>query len=84
MASKGVEPLPSMRGSALARGCDRDGRVVLPLARQVAVWTGLRVRADAVPLELGEVHTRRLLHVLLERRLEVRLLRHLVRVKGEG
>jgi len=32
-----------MRGSALARGCGMGGRVVLPLARAAAVWTGLRV-----------------------------------------
>ena len=43
MASKGVGPLPGMRGSTLAHGCDRDGRVVLPLARAAAVSTGLRV-----------------------------------------
>ena len=44
MASKGVGPLPRRRGSALARGCERGGRVVLPLARAAAVSTGLRVR----------------------------------------
>ena len=32
-----------MRGSALARGCGRGGRVVLPLARAAAVSAGLRV-----------------------------------------
>ena len=30
---------------ALARGCERGGRVVLPLARAAAVSTGLRVHA---------------------------------------
>ena len=44
MASKGVGPLPRMRGSALAHGCDRDGRAVLPLPRAAAVSAGLRVR----------------------------------------
>ena len=43
MASKGLGPLATMRGSALAHGCGRGGRVVLPLARAAAVWTGLRV-----------------------------------------
>ena len=43
MASKGLGPLPTRRGSALARGCGMGGRVVLPLARAAAVWTGLRV-----------------------------------------
>ena len=33
------------RGSALAHGRGRGGRVVLPLARAAAVSTGLRVRA---------------------------------------
>ena len=33
MDSKGLGPLPRKRGSTLARGCDRGGRVVLPLAR---------------------------------------------------
>ena len=40
-----VGPLSRRRGSALAHGCARDGRVVLPLARAAAVSTGLRVRA---------------------------------------
>ena len=48
MASKGVAPLPRMRGSALAHGCDRDGRVVLPLARAAAVSTGWSVRVRRV------------------------------------
>ena len=43
MASKGLRPLPRRRGSALAHGCGRDGRGVLPLARPAAVWTGVRV-----------------------------------------
>ena len=44
-ASKGLRPLHRMRGSALARGCGRGGRVVLPvpLARAAAVSTRLRV-----------------------------------------
>ena len=46
MASKGLGPLPRMRGSALAHGCGRGGRVVLPLPRAAAVSTGLRVRRD--------------------------------------
>ena len=44
MASKGLGPLPRRRGSALAHGCGRGGRVVLPLARAAAVSTGLMVR----------------------------------------
>ena len=44
VASKGLGPLPRRRESALARGCGRGGRVVLPLARAAAVSTGLRVR----------------------------------------
>ena len=43
LASKGLVPPPRRRGSALAQGCDRSGRVVLPLARAAAVWTGVRV-----------------------------------------
>ena len=42
MASKGLGPLPRRRGSALAHGCGRGGRVVLPLARAAAVSTGLK------------------------------------------
>ena len=44
MASKGLGPLPRRRGSALTHGCDRSGRVVLPLARAAAMSTGLRIR----------------------------------------
>ena len=44
MAAKGLGPLPRRRGSALAHGCDRGGRVVLPVARAAAVSTGVRVR----------------------------------------
>ncbi len=40
VASKGLGPLATIRGSALAQGCGRDGRVVLPLARAAAMWTG--------------------------------------------
>ena len=43
VASKGTGPLPRRRGSALAQGCDRGGRVALPLAKAAAVSTGLRV-----------------------------------------
>ena len=43
VASMGLGRLPRRRGSALAHGCDRCGRVVLPLARAAAVWTGVRV-----------------------------------------
>ena len=42
MASKRLGPLPRRRGSALAHGCGRGGRVVLPLARAAAVSTGLK------------------------------------------
>ena len=41
-------PLATMRGSALAHGCDRGGRVVLPLARAAAVSTRLKVRGRRV------------------------------------
>ena len=54
-ASKGLRPLHRMRGSALARGCGRGGRVGLPLARAAVLSTGLRVRAVRgllVPLDL--------------------------------
>ena len=44
VASKGLGPLPRRKGGALAHGCGRSGRVVLPLARAAAVSTGLRVR----------------------------------------
>ena len=45
MASKGVGPLPRRRGSALAHGCGRGGRVELALPRAAAVSTSLRVLA---------------------------------------
>ena len=45
MASKRLGPLPRRRGSTLALGCGRGGRVVLPLARAAAVSTGLSVRS---------------------------------------
>ena len=51
VASKGLGPLATIRGSALAHGCGRGGRVVLPLARAAAVSTGLRVLG--LPLRLG-------------------------------
>ena len=57
VASKRLGPLPRRRGSALAHGCDRCGRVVLPLARAAAVSTGLRVpeaeETDAHEVEDG-------------------------------
>ena len=53
VASKGMGPLPRRRGSALAQGCDRGGRVALPLARAAAVSTGLRVLAREVRI-VGE------------------------------
>ena len=45
MASKGPGPLPRRRESALAHGCGRGGRVVLPLARAAAVSTRSRLRS---------------------------------------
>ena len=44
VASKGLGPLPRRRGSALAHGCGRDGRVVLPLARAAVISTGVGVQ----------------------------------------
>ena len=63
VASKGLAALPRTRGSALAHGCGRGGRVVLPLARAAAVSTGLRV-----PLLAGHpvVLQRRVLHLRLD------------------
>ena len=52
MDSKGLGPLATMRGSALAHGCGRGGGAVLPLARAAAVSTGLRVRLDDDVLDL--------------------------------
>ena len=46
VASKGLGPLATMRGSALAHGCGRGGHVVLPLASPAAVSTGSRVLAQ--------------------------------------
>ena len=40
VASKRLGALPRIKGSALAHGCGRGGRVVLPLARAAAVSTG--------------------------------------------
>ena len=45
VASKRLGPLPRIKRAALAHGCGRGGRVVLPLARAAAVSTGLRLRA---------------------------------------
>ena len=63
MASKGLGPRPRRRASALAHGCGRGGRVLLPLARAAAVSTGLRV-----PLLAGHpvVLQRRVLHLRLD------------------
>ena len=63
VASKGLGPLPRRRASALAHGCGRGGRVVLPLARAAAMSTGLRV-----PLLAGHpvVLQRRVLHLRLD------------------
>ena len=43
---KGLAALPRTRGSTLAHGCGRGGRVVLPLPRAAAVSTGLRVQPE--------------------------------------
>ena len=43
VASKRLGPLPRRRGSALAHGCGRGGREVLPLVRAAVISTGLRV-----------------------------------------
>ena len=48
VATKGLGPLPRRRGSAVARGCNKGGRAVLPLARAAAVSTRLRVQAELV------------------------------------
>ena len=49
---KKLAALPRTRGSALARGCGRDGRVLLQLATAAAVSTGVRVQhaVDVVPV----------------------------------
>ena len=64
MASKGLGRLPRRKGSELAHGCGRGGRVVLPLPRAAAVWTGLRLRRSpaAVGARHGEVAARPLAH----------------------
>ena len=56
MASKGLGPLATMRGSALARGCGRGGRVVLPLPRAAAVSTGWRVQEERAAPTATAVH----------------------------
>ena len=63
MAATGLGPLPRKRGSTLAQGCDRGGRVVLPLARAAGVSIGLRVLLDGgeecdgrAPGVVGELH----------------------------
>ena len=48
VASKGLAALSRRRGSALAHGCGRSGRVVLPLARAAAISTGSAVRLEEV------------------------------------
>ena len=55
VASKGMGPLPRRRGSALAHGCGRGGRVVLPLPRAAAVSTGLSVHEAVVHEHEGQV-----------------------------
>ena len=45
-ALKGLGPLLRRWGSALAHGCGRGGRAVLPLARAAALWTGSRVQGQ--------------------------------------
>jgi hypothetical protein len=51
VAAMGLGPLPRRRGSALAHGCDRSGRVVLPLARAA----GLRAPIMRYRGEIGEI-----------------------------
>ena len=69
MASKGLGPLPWRRGGALAPGCGRGGRVVLPLPRAAAVSTGLRVQP-----ERGEdAHGHQLVRVRVRVRARARL-----------
>ena len=54
VASKGLRPLLRRRGRALAPGCGKAGRVVLPLGKAAAVSTGLGAHpadADAQVLE---------------------------------
>ena len=53
---EGVAPPPRRKGIALAQGCDRSGRVALPLARVAAVSTGERARGAWV---VGESSARR-------------------------
>ena len=55
VASKGLEPLPRRRGSALAHARGRGGRVVLPLARAAAVSTRWRVPAHGLQRDLADV-----------------------------
>ena len=52
---EGLRPLPRRRGSVLANGGDRSGRVELPLATAAAVSTGLSI----LTLRLRTVHVRR-------------------------
>jgi len=56
VASKELGPPPRRRGGALAHGCGRGGRVVLPLARAAAVSTGLRVQEHHLPVVTRFVH----------------------------
>ena len=44
VASKGLGPLPRVKWAALAHGCGRGGRVVLPLPRAAVISTGFGVR----------------------------------------
>ena len=58
VASKGMAALPRRRGSALAHGCGRGGRVVLPLARAAVISTGLRVRVEELVRVRNRVRVR--------------------------
>ena len=48
VASERPGALPRIKGSALAHGCGRGGRVVLRLARAAVISTGYRGQRDAV------------------------------------
>ena len=60
VASKRLGPLPRRRGSALARGCGRGGRVALPLWRAADVSTGLRVRVELRAEPVSDAQAERL------------------------
>ena len=73
VASKGLTALPRRRGSALAHGCGRGGRVVLPLARAAVISTGLRVLLRRAARQLEPLR-RRGRHVVLHLHIEGDLL----------